>query len=352
MHPILADRKAFALYLIVLLALGLMMAAMVATAGNTGWAVAVAFSIPMFLVYGLVSLSSWYICRSLPLKSTNIGRIVVVLLLSSLVTSSLWALAGSAWTSVLSTFEFASVVTERYSSLVPFVLGGGIGLYLLSIAIHYLLITFEDSKNADRRSLELKMLAQSAELKALRSQVDPHFLFNSLNSISALTTKDPPAARSMLLLLSDFLRQTLRLGQTETITLREEISLCGNFLDIEQVRFGSRLKVAVKVSEESATCMVPPLLLQPLVENAVGHGIAHLLSGGTIEISAEIRGGRLYIRIQNPVDSDRAHSRGTRLGIANVRKRLQTLYNAEARLDISEHDDLFAVEIVLPAHSS
>jgi two-component system sensor histidine kinase AlgZ len=214
------------------------------------------------------------------------------------------------------------------------------------------LITFEDSQNAERRSLELKMFAQTAELKALRAQVDPHFLFNSLNSISALTTKDPPAARSMVLLLSDFLRQTIRLGQAETITLQEEISLCRNFLDIEQVRFGSRLTVMVKVSEESAKSMVPPLLLQPLVENAVGHGIAHLLSGGTIEISAETRGNRLYIRIQNPVDSDRAHSKGTRLGIANVRKRLQTLYNTEARLDISERDELFTAEIGLPVHSA
>ena len=157
-------------------------------------------------------------------------------------------------------------------------------LFLLSLAVHYVLLAFEAAREAERRQLELEILAREAELRALRAQIDPHFLYNSLNSISALTGSDAPGARRMCLLLADFLRNTLEVSARQRIPLAEELALAERYLSIEQVRFGSRLRIERRVDETAPACLVPPLLLQPLVENAVTHGIARLLEGGVIRL--------------------------------------------------------------------
>jgi LytS/YehU family sensor histidine kinase len=226
--------------------------------------------------------------------------------------------------------------------------GAGVGLYLLSVAIHYLVITFEQSKETERRTLELKILAQSAELRALRAQINPHFLFNSLNSISALTTKDPAAARSMTLLLADFLRQTLKFGTDDLIALHEEIALCRKFIDIEQVRYGTRLQLKEMIADQARNCLIPPLLLQPLIENAVIHGIAHLINGGIILVEADAHADRLRIHIENPCDPERPRGKKGGVGLDNVRRRLQTLSDTEARLDVSEHNSTFVADLSMP----
>ena len=191
------------------------------------------------------------------------------------------------------------------------------------------------------------MLAREAELRSLRAQIDPHFLFNSLHSISALTTADPPAARRMCLLLADFLRDSLALGTADRITVARELALAGRFLEIERVRFGSRLQVEL-ASGDADACLVPPLLLQPIVENAVTHGVAHVLAGGTIRIAASRGTGTLTIVVENPCDAERPRRTGTGLGLANVRARLRALHGDDGRLSAEERDGVWRVEMSLP----
>lgn len=267
---------------------------------------------------------------------------------ASVISSALWILIGEIFASLLVSFPFALSLSNRTSTQTLLLGGTGIGLYLLSVAIHYLVITFEQSKDTERRTLELKILAQSAELRALRAQINPHFLFNSLNSISALTTKDPAAARTMTLLLADFLRQTLRFGTDDLIPLDEEVSLCRKFIDIEQVRFGSRLQFEQTVADNAKHCLLPPLLLQPLIENAVVHGIAHLVQGGSIILNVDAHADRLRIHIENPCDPDRPRGKKGGVGLDNVRKRLLTLSDTDARLDVKEHNSTFVADISLP----
>jgi len=348
MHPLLSDRTALVLYLIVFLVIGLILAALLTGSGNIQWGAAILYSTPMSLLYGLICLSSWYVCRSFPLKTTGTGRIATVFSIAAIISSALWILIGELLASVLSSFSFASSLSNRSATQILLFAGAGIGLYLLSVAVHYLVILFQQSQDDERRALELKILAQTAELRALQAQINPHFLFNSLNSISALTTKDPPAARSMTLLLADFLRQTLKVGADQRIPLSEEIALCRRFIDIEQVRFGTRLQLKDTIADEATSCLVPPLLLQPLIENAVIHGIAHLIDGGTILLEADSHADRLHIRIENPYDPDRPSAKKGGLGLENVRKRLHTLSSTEARLDVSEHNGTFTVNLTLP----
>ena len=197
--------------------------------------------------------------------------------------------------------------------------------------------------------MELRLLAQDAELRALRSQINPHFLFNSLNSVSALTVQDPQGARSMTLRLADFLRKSLAVGSRQHITLHEELDLAAGFLAIEQIRFGPRLKYTESADELARKCLVPPLLLQPLIENAVGHGIGHLVEGGTIAVSAERKGKSLRIEVRNPYDPDLPKQRGQGIGLNNVRRRLEAVYKDEARMDTRADNGLFIAELVLPA---
>src|SRR5207245_11137369 len=160
----------------------------------------------------------------------------------------------------------------RFSPELPLVFGIGALLYLLSVALHYVLLSLESSKQAETREQEARTLAREAELKALKAQINPHFLFNSLHSISALTTVDSGRARDMCIRLSDFLRNSLRLGERITIPFSEELALARTYLDVEQVRFGQRLRVAQDIEEGCSDCELPPLLVQPLVENAIKHG--------------------------------------------------------------------------------
>ena len=210
------------------------------------------------------------------------------------------------------------------------------------------MIAFEASQEAERRALEQTLLTRDAELKALRAQIDPHFLFNSLHSISALTASDPAAARRMCLLLAEFLRDTLRLAANRSISLGEEFALADRYLEIERVRLGSRLCVTRDTDPEAAGCLVPPLLLQPLVENAIVHGIGGLLDGGTIRIAAHRGTHTLTIAVENPCVPDRARRTRPGLGLELLKNRVNTQFGAEGSVDVQARPDRFRVEVRIP----
>ena len=215
--------------------------------------------------------------------------------------------------------------------------------------VHYVLLAFEAARQAERRQLELEILTRDAELRALRAQIDPHFLFNSLNSISALTGSDAPGARRMCLLLGEFLRTTLDVSARERIPLADELALAERYLNIEQVRFGSRLQIERRVDDDATACLVPPLLLQPLVENAVTHGIGRSLEGGLIRLDVSRRDGRLAIVVENPCEPDASVARPGGLGLDNVRRRLDAMFGRDARVDARVGGGQFHVELYLPA---
>jgi hypothetical protein len=348
-HPILSERRIFGLYLVVWLIAGGLLALLLQAAGGVSWADSLVLAIPMAMIYGFMCLASYYLCRAFPFQRYDVVRILVVHAIASALTSSLWVSIGRSWASLVAQINVFQNLEGQYSQEVPLLLTVGISTFLLSVAVNYSLIAFRDSREAERQTMQLQFHAQEAELRALRAQINPHFLFNSLNSISALTTADPSGARTMTLRLADFLRRSLTLGNKDFVTVRDEVELAMSFLEIEQVRFGSRLRVRLDIDEEAKTLYVPPLLLQPLVENAVGHGIAHLVDGGEIAVSARRNGSRLTLRVENPCDPDGPRKRGHGIGLENVRSRLKTLFGPEAQLETTSSPDSFRAEIVLPA---
>jgi LytS/YehU family sensor histidine kinase len=238
---------------------------------------------------------------------------------------------------------------ERLPQVAPALLGLGATLFLLTAALHYLLGAFAASQEAERRALELEVASREAELRALRAQLHPHFLFNSLNSINALIAARPEEARRLCVRLGDFLRRSLLVGSRETIPLAEELDLAEQLLSIERVRFGDRLSHEIRASEEARACLVPPLVLQPLIENAVTHGIAQLLDGGCVKVAAERRGGDLVLGVENPRDPDSPGRRGAGIGLSNVRRRLAALHGEDADLRVVPSAGAFRVEVRMPA---
>src|SRR4051794_38265727 len=332
MHPILARPGRLAAYIAIWIPLGVLLAALLALQGALGWRDALLVAVPMSAAYGFLSLSSWYVTGGSPVDRVGPARVAVTAVTASFLSAAVWLLLARGWMGLIVSVTHRGDVPGSFRTGAPTLFGFGFLLYLLAMAVSYLAAAFTVSRDAERRELELQVLAREAELRALRAQIDPHFLFNSLQSISALTTADPAAARRMCLLLADFLRETLALGARERIPMSSELSLARRFLAIEQVRFADRLTVEVDAPAAALDAELPPLLLQPLVENAVTHGIAHVLEGGAVTVRAEKRPVSLVVTVENPCDPDRPAGRGTGLGLRNVRARLQSEYGDDAVL--------------------
>jgi hypothetical protein len=304
---------------------------------------AVAAALPPSLLLGFIGLASRYLCRAMPLRGTRKATIAAAHAGSAVAASSLWVLMWQSWLPVLARQTGATLLVD-----VSLLFGLGVMLYLGTAAVHYLVLEIDASREAEEAILRYRVLAREAELRAFKAQIDPHFLFNSLNAVASLCGSRPLDARDMAQKLADFFRLILRLGALDRITVGQEVDLVTRYLAIEQVRFGERLTINVNVEEEAAACLVPPLLLQPLVENAVRHGVASVLEGGTIDIVATLRDGKLRIRIDNPADPDRADVRGEGIGLQNARGRLGAISEGKARLDAVETGGRFRVDIELP----
>lgn len=352
MHPLL-KRSQFGLYLLAWIPLVAILIYVLGASGKMGWAESAALIFPLCGIYAAVCLSAWYPVKSAPLELTSVPVLLSTHLLAAALLSLLWIQLAKGLAYVLSRAaepEFAKI-QEHLTPQIPILFGAGFLLYLLSVSYHYVILSLEASREAEARVMETSVLAREAELKALKAQVNPHFLYNSLNSISALTSVDPAKAREMCILLAEFLRMTLGLGEKSAIPLSEELGLLDRFLAVEKVRFGTRLKVEENIQEESRVLLVPPLVLQPLVENAVVHGIANLTEGGDIRLSAQSQDGRLFLAVENTFDPDATSTRRNGMGLVNVRRRLEGRYGSGASMQINSEDGHFRVSLSLPAET-
>jgi hypothetical protein len=388
MHPLLASPRRLALYLIAWSPFLVLVDGILRGAGMHGWQ-RMALSTAMTVVSAFFALSAWFACWSAPLSTSSPLQIFKVQAGWAVVSTLVWLALGYAVNTLGVSFGAPATIVPAYFDAVPMLGTVSLIAFLLSAAVHYVAIAITLSRAAERRALELQVAARDAELKTLRAQIDPHFLFNTLHSISGLIMVDPPAARRMCVLLGDFFRTSVRLGQRESITLGEELALIDGYLSIEQVRLGARLTIVRSVDEGARGALVPPLLLHPLVENAITHGIAHMLEGGTLTISVtraerfrlavptgvpgepdvvvieEVppalrrRAERdprqfaeyLKIRVVNDCDPDRPRGTGTGVGLRNVQRRLETVFGTDASLATRERDGRFEAEVILPINT-
>jgi sensor histidine kinase YesM len=197
------------------------------------------------------------------------------------------------------------------------------------------------------REARLELATREAEFNALRAQLHPHFLFNSLNSILQLIDEDAPRAREMVVRLADVMQASLGRAGLDQVPLAREVDLMRAYLDIEKIRFASRLRVDIDVTDDAAAANVPPLVLQPLVENAVKHGIAPHPAGGAVGIAARVSAGRLLLEVSDTGNGSSTATNGG-LGIDLTRRRLTGVYGSDYALAFDRTTDRFVVRLDLP----
>lgn len=227
----------------------------------------------------------------------------------------------------------------------------GAGFLLISSMSMFSLLWYSQEEQTEmvKRKSEIEQMNKEAELFKLRQQLQPHFLFNSLNSISALTGSDPEKARHMIHQLSDFLRGTLKRDEQQWNTLEEELQYLQLYLDIEKVRFGSRLQTEIICGKELMSLKLPALLLQPVVENAIKFGLYDTTGEVLIRLEASANAGILKIIVQNPFDPETSQpSKGTGFGISSIRRKLFLLFARNDLLKIDSDDKTFITTLLIP----
>lgn len=337
MHPILASGRRVLLYAAAWTPILALLCAILWASGGVDWRTAIRGIAPACLLFAFICLTPWYLCRVLPLRRPN--RAIAPSLGAAAAGSAVFV--GAAW-----------LASPPLAPHLPLLFALGVLLYLLSTGLHYAAIASVEQREAEARAAEARALARESQLQALKFQLNPHFLFNSLHSIAALATLDGARAREMCVRLADFLRSSLGLGDRESIPLREELALARSYLEVERIRFGARLQVEEAIDSACQDCLVPALLLQPLVENAVKHGIAALVEGGSIRLTATRAGPGVSIEIENAFDPEAAATQRDGMGLTHVRRRLAMRYGEEAAFSASAENAVYRVFLRLPCELS
>jgi len=226
-------------------------------------------------------------------------------------------------------------------------------IYLCIVCVCWVIGHFQESGERERRTLELEARLTQANLQTLKMQLQPHFLFNTLNSISSLVHENPDAADGMIGSLSQFLRNTLEVSGKNEVPLREELEFVDRYLEIQETRFGDRLRVRRQIDPTVTDALVPPLILQPLVENAICHGVESRETGGTVILSAAREGDVLHLEICDDGEGlgGQMLKAGNGIGLSNTKARLQELYGDKHRFVIAARQPTgVRVEIEIPFH--
>jgi two-component system, LytTR family, sensor kinase len=216
--------------------------------------------------------------------------------------------------------------------------------------IYFSVYFFENYKKAEIESLIWEAAVKDFELKTLKSQLNPHFMFNAMNSIRSLIEEDPQRAKKAITQLSNILRYSLKIERKETVTLEDEIQTVTDYLELEYIRFEERLKYSINTSPDSLKIELPPMMIQTLVENALKHGIAKRTNGGFVELNSSVKNGTLVVEIKNSGQfSEQSMMNSTGFGISNTKHRLSLLYGEKSSFEIkNENNETVSVKLIIP----
>jgi len=344
-HPIFRTRNfilAYLLTVIVFISVDISLAVY-------GFKVSVSNSLIQSVVYGVIlfalGLSLWYPFFYLP-KDKGAVYIVIQFVLLGLIFGGVWIGSGSLFLFLFKKSGLLSLNDASNYNIIRLV--SGVLVYLLFLAVYYIFVNNEKLEEQNRKEMYLKNMLKQAELDLLKSQLNPHFLFNSLNSVSSLTITSPGQAREMINKLSDFLRYSLRNNNEKLLTLKEEVVNLKRYIDIEKVRFGDKLIFSSEVEVAAEEKLLPSLILQPLLENAIKYGVYDALNSVEVELKAVVNRGDLRVIIKNGYEDDALVKKGEGVGLTNIKKRLINIYNRIDLISITDEDNVFAVELVIP----
>ncbi|MGK9475181.1 sensor histidine kinase [Melioribacter sp. OK-6-Me] len=298
-------------------------------------------------LYCFLGLSFWYMVNFNSLDNYSAFKIILNHIASAFIITTFWL--GISYFILSNIIEDKKYLSILNSSLVWRSIAG-IMFYIIIIAIDYVLIYYNNFHDKLLKEAELKTLLKETELRSLKYQINPHFIFNSLNSISSLTLSNPAKAREMTIKLSTFLRSTLSRNENQTNPLKEELENSRLYLDIEKVRFGDKFDYVEECDDECGKVEVPAMLLQPLFENAIKHGVYESVEKVTIKLKCKKGNGFIQITMENNYDPEAVPRKGEGIGLKNIKNRLKLFYNNENLITIDKDKGLFRVDIYIPEY--
>lgn len=295
------------------------------------------------LIFAGFGLSYWFTIRFSSLQRSS----ALIIMLNHLVGGVVVVGLGV----VIANFVLKGYLGEQSSELLvgtPWKVFAGMFYYSVIVLVYYLIKYYSDLQQKANAEVRLESEIKQAELNMLKFQINPHFIFNSLNSISALTISRPDAARDMLIKLSDFLRYSLGDENKSKTTLKDELENISLYLDIEKVRFGDKLDLQKNLDEGSLEWRIPNMIFQPIIENAIKYGVHESMGKVTIVIDAEILNDNLEIKFTNNFDPDMVPVKGKGIGLKNVGHRLSLIYGSDELLRTEKGKDTFVVCLTVP----
>jgi len=345
-NPILSNFKNFRIYLL----FWVVIIAVYFNILNFGIKTDLLTNLTDTLVFNLIlsglGLSFWYSARFITLDKHNLTKIISTHILGGVFLTIVWLFLGYNIINIfiINTDDYTKFFYETLSW--RFLIG--LLIYFLITSFYYIITYYTGFQEKLVTENKFKNLATEAELKSLKFQINPHFIFNSLNSLSALTTIDPKKAKVMIQKLADFLRFTLSNNEIQKNKLYDELKNIKLYLEIEKIRFEDKFEYLEKINEECKQVLVPNMILQPLIENAIKHAVYETLEKVTLTLSCTRENDYLHIKLSNNFDSESAHNKGPGIGLKNIEERLKLLYGRDNLLKIKKTDDTFSVSMYIP----
>jgi sensor histidine kinase YesM len=321
-------------------------AAILILLGQIAWMQAWMDALLFSSLFAVMGMAVWYVVKFSGLDSASVLNTMVTHLVAGGVLVFVIVISGETFLDA-----FFANDNEFYSLKSPYhlyrLLVGSL-IYIFLAINFYLIVYYEEYRSRKIRQVELDQHLKYAELNLLKAQINPHFIFNSLNSISSLTLTNAEKAHEMVILLADFLRYSIHKNADQLVKLEQEIEAIELFLAIEKIRYGERLKVEVSCDEKSKIKLLPALILQPLVENAIKYSLYETDLNSNILINCQSTANELQVEIANNYSKDAVVTKGEGIGLRNVRSRLGLVYNRHDLLETDEAGNLYKVIITFP----
>jgi len=350
-HPLLENRTRLLVWWLAWLMLAASQSLLIHFVYGSRTEVAITDGLVSMLIFGLLGLAVWFPVRFLIKDENPLYTSIFNVLLTGTFTLAIWLLGTR--------FIVRALVAEKidydifWHSVLVFRATAGVLIFCMMILVYYLFLSATRLAEKAARQAQLETQVREGELKMLRSQINPHFLFNSLNSVSSLTVTNPLKARDMIVKLSDFMRYSLSSRNEQPVTLGNEMECLRLYLQIEKVRFGERLTIEEDISPECLQALMPGMLLQPLYENAVKHGVYESTEEVVIKTTARKEDEMVVISVTNNVDTDSVVTKkGAGIGLKNVSSRLELFFGDRADITVNRGDTSFTVVLRFPFRKS
>ena len=346
LNPITGKRIYFIAYLIIWMVIAIIQMSIFIFIIDLQAFPAVIDSLISYLLHASIGIVIWFPVRFNPVSAKNLFNPLMAILVTGIFTVFAWT--GIAYFLLDNIFRENEVYLEFLQRSLPARIVTDFLFYAVLVLVYSLIVYSMNLKEKISDEANLRMLVREAEINMLKAQINPHFLFNALNSISLLTKRAPGKAREMIIKLSDYLRYSLRFGHESTISFNEEIENMERYLEIEKIRFGDKLVYRKEIPPESENFPIPNMILQPLLENAIKHGVYESTEPILIEIKAELRKNKLHITIKNNYDPESVPRKGAGIGLKNIDSRLRLTYSRSDLLNYRNENGRFMVELSLP----